>query len=169
MQLEKEVYYETIEGRTAWEEARNFLNNQEPLRPFDHHSGLASAAADHARDIVKNHSNGHQGSDGSAFIDRIQRYCKKGKGSMIELLGTTHAISGKSSIELALINLIVDDGVNNRGHRRALFSKDYKYIGADFIEKDGQIFTVIAMTQANLEMIQTQPKSIATSTSHLKS
>jgi len=41
------------------------------------------AAFDHAQDLVKNSSNGHQGSDGSTFIDRIQRYCKKGKGSMI--------------------------------------------------------------------------------------
>lgn len=98
MQLEKEVYYETIEGRSAWEEARTFLNQQEPVRPFDHHPGLASASTDHARDIVKSHSNGHQGSDGSTFIDRIQRYCKKGKGSMIELLGTTHAIPNKNSI-----------------------------------------------------------------------
>lgn len=87
---------------------------------------------------------------------------------MIELLGTTHIIPDKNSIEIALINLIVDDGVANRGHRRALFSKDYKYIGADFIESEGQIFTVIAMTQANLEMIQAEPQSIATSTSHLK-
>jgi hypothetical protein len=168
MQLEHDVYYESIEGKSAWEEAKAFLNNQEPVRPFDYHEGLEKAAIDHAKDIVKNHSNGHQGSDGSTFIDRIQRYCRKGKGSMVELLGTTHAIPDKNSIEIALINLIVDDGVANRGHRRALFSKDYKYIGAHFIESDGQIFTVIALTQANLEMIPVQPMSIATSTSHLK-
>lgn len=52
---------------------------------------------------------------------------------MIELLGTTHLIPEKNSIEIALVNLIVDDGVTNRGHRRALFSRDYKYIGASFI------------------------------------
>ena len=52
---------------------------------------------------------------------------------MIELLGTTHMIPQKNSIELAIINLIVDDGVANRGHRRALFNKDYRYIGAEFI------------------------------------
>jgi uncharacterized protein YkwD len=83
MQLEKEVYYESIEGRTAWEEAKTFLSSQEPLRPFDYHPGLTRAATDHAKDIVKSHSNGHQGSDGSSFMDRIQRYCRKGKGSMI--------------------------------------------------------------------------------------
>lgn len=68
---------------------------------------------------------------------------------------------------MALVNLIVDDGVANRGHRRALFSKDYKYIGADCLEADGQVYSVIALTQANLELIQAEPQSIATSTSHL--
>lgn len=87
---------------------------------------------------------------------------------MIELLGTTHMIPQKNSIELAIINLIVDDGVANRGHRRALFNKDYRYIGAEFIENDSKIFTVITMSQANLEIIKFQPISIATSTSHLK-
>ncbi len=51
-----------------WEEAKTFLINQEPLRPLDHHEGLSKAAADHARDIVKTNSSGHQGSDGSTFI-----------------------------------------------------------------------------------------------------
>jgi len=73
---------------------------------------------------------------------------------MIELLGTTHMIPLKNSIELAIINLIVDDGVANRGHRRALFNKDYRYIGAEFIESDSKIFTVITMSQANLEIIK---------------
>jgi uncharacterized protein YkwD len=49
---------------------------------------------------------------------------------MIELIGTTCLMPGKNSLELALLNLIIDDGVTNRGHRKALFSKDYKYIGA---------------------------------------
>jgi uncharacterized protein YkwD len=108
------------------------------------------ASADHARDIVKNNSTGHQGSDGSTFMDRIQRYCKKGKGSMIELLGATHLIPGKNSIELALLNLLVDDGVSNRGHRKALFSKDYRYIGVDFIVSEDKIYSVISLSQSNL-------------------
>lgn len=48
---------------------------------------------------------------------------------MIELLGTTHKIPGKNSIELGILNFIIDDGVTNRGHRRALFNKDYRYVG----------------------------------------
>jgi hypothetical protein len=62
-------------------------------------------------------------------MDRVQRYCKKRRGNMIELIGATYIIPSKNSIEVALLNLIVDDGVANRGHRRALFSKEYKYIG----------------------------------------
>ena len=98
IKLGEDVIYETIEGKTLWEEVKAFLLNQEPLRPLDFHEGLAKAASDHAKDIVKNKSNGHTGSDGSTFIERIERYCKKGKGSMIELLGTTHKIPGKNSI-----------------------------------------------------------------------
>jgi len=87
---------------------------------------------------------------------------------MIELIGATHLIPGKNSIELAIVNLIIDDGVPNRGHRRALFSKDYKYIGVDFILNEDKIYSVISMSQANLELIKFEPQTIATSTSHLK-
>lgn len=59
IELEKDVYYETIEGKSAWEEARTFLMNQEPLRPFDFHEGLAKAANDHTKDIVKSQLNRH--------------------------------------------------------------------------------------------------------------
>lgn len=52
------------------------------------------------------------------------------------MLGTTYLIDGKSSIELALLNLIIDDGISNRGHRKALFNKDYKCIGASFIANE---------------------------------
>ena len=83
IKIDEEIIYETIEGRAVWEEAKDFLMNQEPLRPFDHHEGLYRASEDHANDILRTNSTGHQGSDGSTFIDRVQRYCIKGKGSMI--------------------------------------------------------------------------------------
>lgn len=73
---------------------------------------------------------------------------------MIELLGTTHLIPTKNSIELAMLNLIIDDGVNNRGHRKALFSNDYKYLGVDFIVSQDKIYSVLAMSQTNLEIIR---------------
>ncbi len=69
---------------------------------------------------------------------------------MIELIGATYIIPSKNSIEVALLNLIVDDGVANRGHRRALFSKEYKYIGMQFFEREDKIYSVISMSQSNL-------------------
>jgi hypothetical protein len=58
--------------------------------------------------------------------------------------------------------------VANRGHRRALFSKEYKYIGMVFIEREDKIYSVISMAQSNLEILKHEPQNIATSTSHLK-
>jgi hypothetical protein len=88
---------------------------------------------------------------------------------MIELLGTTYLAEDKNCIELALLNLIIDDGVPNRGHRKALFNKEYRYIGAAFSTTADKIYSVIAMSQADLEIIKEVHPSIATSTSHLQS
>ena len=88
---------------------------------------------------------------------------------MIELLGTTYLAEDKNSIELALLNLIIDDGVPNRGHRKALFNKEYMYIGASFTLTADKVYSVIAMSQADLELIKEIPQNIATSTSQLQS
>ena len=71
-------------------------------------------------------------------------------------------------MELALINLIIDDGVPNRGHRRALFSMDYKHVGVSFREDSEKVVSVVAMTQHALNAIPSIPQNIATSTSHLQ-
>ena len=88
---------------------------------------------------------------------------------MVELLGTTFLIPEKDSSQLALINLIVDDGVANRGPRKALFNPEYRYLGASFVTNSDKIYSVISISQSNLEKIATPPQNIATSTSHIMS
>jgi uncharacterized protein YkwD len=50
--------YNTNEGKGAWNEAIQFLNNQKPLPPMTFHAGLAKAAADHANDLASNNMMG---------------------------------------------------------------------------------------------------------------
>ena len=45
------------------------------------------SAKDHAIDLAVNNIFGHTGSDRSLFSERILRYCKKGQGAMVELIG----------------------------------------------------------------------------------
>ena len=45
------------------------------------------SAASHTKDLAKNNVFGHTGTDGSSFSERILRFCKKGHGSMAELIG----------------------------------------------------------------------------------
>jgi hypothetical protein len=54
MEMGPNFYYSTNEGRGAWVEAIQFLNNQKSLPPMSLHSGLCKAAAVHAVDLANN-------------------------------------------------------------------------------------------------------------------
>jgi hypothetical protein len=87
---------------------------------------------------------------------------------MIELIGTIHKMIGKNSIEFSILNLIIDDGVPNRGHRKAIFNNDYHYVGVCLSDVSDKVVSVITMAETNLQNMKDMPQSIATSTSHLK-
>lgn len=54
---------------------------------MEEHEGLILSSQDHVNDLVKNNIFGHTGTDGSTFSERILKYCRKGHGSMAELIG----------------------------------------------------------------------------------
>lgn len=92
---------------------------------------LANAAKDHADDIGScvllslgpQGVTGHDGTDGSSMTDRIERYGEWG-GHVGENISF-----GSKSGKAAILQLIVDDGVRNRGHRANCFNADYKLVG----------------------------------------
>jgi len=73
---------------------------------------LEKAALDHTADLSKNNLTGHDGSDGSTTRDRIERYCQW-FGRMGE-----NICLGASMARDIVIQLVVDDGVPDRGHRK---------------------------------------------------
>lgn len=129
MPISEDVIYETNEGRSAWKEARSFLEKQSTLPSLEVHDCLCLSAKDHATDLAKHGIFGHTGSDKSTFSERILRYCRKGQGSMAEIIGADFLIKGRNNPELTILGLIIDDGVTDRGHRKTIFSQDYRYIG----------------------------------------
>ncbi len=73
-------------------------------------------------DQLKRGTPDHQGSDGSMPWDRIIRECPSLKD------GNENLVGGIADIRTAVITLLVDDGIQSRGHRRTLLQSDWRYV-----------------------------------------
>lgn len=86
--------------------------SQQLLPPLTFSQDVANAAKGHALDV---NAKGHIGSDGSSMS---QRLAKIGGNSFSYMAENTS--SGKSGQNLTM-DLVIDDGVNSRGHRTNIF------------------------------------------------
>ena len=114
---------QTVEGKTAYEEAIQFLKTQKPVPSLAKESRLQFAANDLIKDLGERGVVSHQDSNGNFVSERIEKYCEWNNcaNEVIE-------ISSKNPEDI-LIGLIVDDGIRNRLDRKALFQDIYKYVG----------------------------------------
>ncbi|BAU40623.1 Cysteine-rich secretory protein family protein [Leptolyngbya sp. O-77] len=113
----------THEGQAAVREAIAFLQNQASLPPISLSSSAAQAAKAHALDQAGG-AFGHIGSDGSTWQQRLER-----QGTRFTQSGENIAYGSPTAQEVVL-DLIVDDGVSNRGHRTNIFSPRWTHAGA---------------------------------------
>lgn len=109
----------TNEGTAAVDEAIDFLKDQKPLDALRPSKGMSKAARDHVKDTGPKGLVGHDGSDGSTPEVRLNRHGKWLK-ACAENVGY-----GMDTPRLVVIQLIVDDGVAGRGHRKNLFNDKY--------------------------------------------
>lgn len=117
-----EVPVVTQEGVRAVDEAIAFLERQTPLPSVGRSPALDRAAAAHAADQGRNGRDGHAGGDGSDPFDRMRR---QGRWAA---MGEAIAY-GPHRPEDMVMQLIIDDGVPDRGHRRTLFNPAYTVAG----------------------------------------
>ena len=110
----------TQEGACAVEDAVSFLNKQLPVQPFERMSvSMTRAARDHVLDTGPKGLIGHTGSDGSSPFDRLDRY-----GRWTGSAGDNISYGNGAARDM-VIQLIVDDGVPDRGHRLNIFSPNF--------------------------------------------
>jgi uncharacterized protein YkwD len=116
----------TAEGARALDEAVQFLSRQQPLAPLEWSAGLADAAEDLVRDEGQTGQVGHTGRNSGDMRQRIERH-GSWQRSIAENIGY-----GPDSARLMVMELIIDDGVPGRGHRRNIFGRDFTVAGASF-------------------------------------
>jgi uncharacterized protein YkwD len=123
LQLPGQPPIRTQEGVRAVDEAIRFLRAVSPLPPLRLSAGMSMGAKDHVNDIGFKGTIGHYGSDGSQFLDRIDRY-----GSSSGAVGENISY-GATAPQAVVMQLIVDDGVAGRLHRDNIFYSEFNTTG----------------------------------------
>jgi uncharacterized protein YkwD len=110
------------EGVAAVDEAIAFMERQAPLPALSQAQLLKLAAGDHAGEQGPQGIIGHGSLDGASPGTRVKR---RGGGIYVG----ENISYGFADADEVVRQFIVDDGVPDRGHRHALFSRDYRFAG----------------------------------------
>ena len=116
-------FLRTEEGVTAVQEVIEALRSARPVEPLQWSPGLAKAASDHVRDQGPVGGTEHRGTDGSDPAQRMERY-GQWHGGVAENIAY-----GENPAREVVLQLLIDDGVPNRGHREALLDAGWRVSG----------------------------------------
>jgi len=105
--------------------AMAYLRSAPPLPPLLRVSaGMSAAAREHVKDSGRRGSLGHAGSDGSTSAQRMGRHGRFRRGSA-ENINYSVATDARQTV----LQMLIDDGVPSRAHRRNIFNPDFTVIG----------------------------------------
>lgn len=116
------VWIITREGAAAVDEAIAVLRATAPVPPLTLHEGLRRAAQDHVAWQGPRGEVGHHGENNTSPFDRMRRHgvTQRATGENISY--------GPTGLQV-VIDLIVDDGVPSRGHRRNILDPAFREVG----------------------------------------
>ncbi len=114
--------WQTNEGPAAVQECINALRNASPLNALYPSQPLSRAAKAHARDSAMTGIVGHDSSDGTRFVNRLQAYTNASS------FGENISYGISAPLEIVM-GLLVDDGVSSRGHRENIMSPSFTHCG----------------------------------------
>lgn len=108
-----DVGVRTVEGASALREAVRVLRATKPLPALRFSRGMSDGAADHVRDQGPHGGMGHTGRDRSTPAARVNRY-----GRWFGAISENIQYGRAANAYEVIADLIIDDGVPDRGHRR---------------------------------------------------
>jgi hypothetical protein len=114
---------ETIEGVAGIDEAISFLRSAKPLPQLQISKGMCMGAKDQSFDQAQTGDVSHMGKDKSFSWDRVARY-----GEWKNPVSENIAYDSGTARDI-VINLIIDDGVPARGHRKNIFNSSHIVTG----------------------------------------
>lgn len=117
------IRIQTVEGTKAVDEAIRALSRQKPLPALSWSDGLAAAAEELANEQGHSGGTGHTGRQSHGMQERIERH-GRWERSIAENIGY-----GPSDARIMVMQLIIDDGVPGRGHRKNTFSSAFDTAG----------------------------------------
>lgn len=118
----RNIDVETQEGTVPVDEAIDFLQTHTTLKSLESSDILARAAAAHVAEQSRTGRTGHYDSDGSGPAERV---IKAGGGKNVAEVIAYGAVDAEDVIR----QLIIDDGVADRGHRVVMFADHLRYAG----------------------------------------
>ncbi len=123
VRLSGRVFLQTQEGTSAVDEAILFVRKTRPVPTLQFSPALTLAARDFVRDQGMRGTTGHYSSDGKNPFQRMERY-----GKLHRSAGENIAY-GSDTAHAVVRDLIVDDGVRDRGHRQHIFQPRFRLVG----------------------------------------
>lgn len=121
-----QIPIKTREGASAVNEAIDFLKMQQPVRMLRVSRGLCRSARVHVVDQGPTGGMSHAGTDNSTPDQRMNRFGKVGAafGEVIEY--------GNWSARQIVMQLIINDGVPDRSHRKNIFKPFFNIVGVSY-------------------------------------
>jgi len=123
LELPGQVPLMTVEGAAALDEAVRALRASPALPRFLCSPGMSRAARGHAEDIGPRGLTSHVGSRGTDPFRRLQ-CCGTWEGAA----GENIQYGGRDAREV-VVQLLIDDGVPGRGHRKNVLSSRFRVVG----------------------------------------
>ncbi len=116
----------TNEGVSAVSECLRVLGKAAAVGILRPSIALSSATSDHRNDQGETGRTGHDGSDKSSLKNRIERY-----GEWDIYIGENITYGPESAREV-VVQLLIDDGVSSRGHRKNIMNRVFNYAGTAY-------------------------------------